>query len=46
MGIYGFYIWWAWGIAVAVLTLVSIHSFLRLMRAKRQLARLNSDGGA
>ena len=45
-GIYAFYILWAWGLAVAILLAVSIHSVLRLMRARRRLAHLDSDGGA
>lgn len=46
MGIYAFYILWAWGLAVAILLAVSIHSVVRLMRAKRRLNRLNLDSGA
>ena len=46
MGIYAFYILWAWGLAAAILAVVSIHSILRLMRARRRLAQLDSDGGA
>ena len=45
MGIYAFYILWAWGLAVAILAAVSIHSVVRLMRARRWLNRLNLDGG-
>ena len=46
MGVYAFYILWAWGLGVAILLAVSIHSVVRLMRARRRLAQLDSDGGA